>query len=497
MAWIWLVLSVIVFVYFLRQQLGRKNKKRLLPPGPKGLPILGHFHLLGKNPHRDLHRLAQKHGPIMGLRFGFVPTLVVSSPAAAELVLKTHDLIFASRPPIQAAVYIAYDQRDIAFGPYGPFWRHMRKLCALKLLSNHKISQFEPMRRAELGLLVASLERAAENREAVDLSARVSALSGDMNFLMLFGKKYSTMEEIGFKDVIRETMEIFGKFNLADYFPYIGVLNLQGLHGKMKRVSNIFDGILEEIIDDHMKMKRHEEQQTADIVDTLMEIMESGQAGFEFDRRHVKAVLYDMIVGGMDTSSTTLDWAMSELMKHPAVMKKLQQELESVVGLDQMVEESHLEKLQYLDCVVKEAMRLHPVGPLLIPHESMEDCEVGGFHVPKKARVIVNVWAIGRDPGAWADPDSFAPERFIGSQIDLRGHHFELLPFGAGRRGCPGLQLGLTVVKLVLAQLVHCFDWKLPDGMKGSEVDMTENFGVATSRAMPLVAVPTCRLHKY
>ncbi|XP_042042715.1 cytochrome P450 71AU50-like [Salvia splendens] len=496
MALIWLVLSPIVFIYFLQQLLGPRNKKRLLPPGPKGLPILGHFHLLGKNPHRDLYSLARKHGPIMGLRFGFVPTVVVSSPAAAELILKTHDLIFASRPPNEVAACILYDGRDLAFGRYGPYWRHMRKLCTLKLLSNAKISQFQPMRWAELGLLVTSLKRAAERREAVDLSVRVTVLNADMNLLMLFGKKYSTMEEKGFKDVIRESMEIVGKFNLADYFPYIGVLNLQGLHGKMKRLSKIFDGILEEIIDDHVKMKRQKEH-TADIVDTMMEIMESDQAGFEFDRRHVKAVLLDMIVAGMDTASTSLEWAMSELMKHPAVTRKLQQELESVVGLDQMVEESHLDKLEYLDCVVKESMRLHPVAPLLVPHESMEDCEVGGFHVPKKARVIVNVWAIGRDPDVWANPDSFTPERFIGSEIDLRGNHFELLPFGAGRRGCPGIQLGLTVVKLVLAQLVHCFDWELPDGMTATEVDMTENFGAVTARAKPLVAVPTCRLHKY
>ncbi|XP_042041002.1 cytochrome P450 71AU50-like [Salvia splendens] len=495
MALIFLVLSAIVFIYFLQKQLGPRYKKRL-PPGPKGLPIFGHFHLLGKNPHRDLHRLARKHGPIMALRLGFVPTVVVSSPAAAELVLKTHDVVFASRPTNEAAVYIAYDQRDLAFGPYGPFWRDMRKLCTLKLLSNQKISQFQHMRRAEVGLLVTSLKRAAERREAVDLSSRVAELSGDMNFLMVFGKKYSTMEEKGFKDVIRESMEIVGKFNLADYFPYIGVLNLQGLHGKLKRLRKTFDGILEEIIDDHVKMKRQKEH-TADIVDTMMEIMESGQAGFEFDRRHVKAVLLDMIIAGMDTSSIALEWAMSELMKHTAVMKKLQQELELVVGLDQMVEESHLDKLEYLDCVIKEAMRLHPVAPLLVPHESMEDCEIQGFYIPKKSRVIVNVWAIGRDPDVWANPDSFTPERFVGSEIDLRGRHFELLPFGSGRRGCPGLQLGLTVVKLVLAQLVHCFDWKLPDRMKATEVDMAENFGLVTARAMPLVVVPTFRLRLY
>ncbi|KAL1567988.1 cytochrome P450 71AU50-like [Salvia divinorum] len=440
MAVIWLVLSVIVFIYFLQQQLGPRNKKRL-PPGPKGLPILGHLHLLGKNPHRDLYRLARKHGPIMGLRLGFVPAVVVSSPAAAELVLKTHDLIFASRPTNEASVYVAYDQRNLAFGPYGPFWRDMRKLCTLKLLSNLKISQFQHMRRAEVGLLVTYLKRAAESREAVDLSARVAELNGDMNFLMVFGKKYSTMEEKGFKDVNRESMEIVGKFNLADYFQYVGVLNLQGLHGKMKRLSKVFDGILEEIIDDHMK--KQQQQRVADLVDTMMEIMESGQAGFEFDRRHVKAVLLDMIIAGMDTSSTALEWAMSELMKNPATVSS----------------------------------------------------KASSYQ--KKARVIVNVWAIGRDPDVWANPDSFTPERFVGSEIDLRGRHFELLPFGSGRRGCPGLQLGLTVVKLVLAQLVHCFDWELPDGMMASEVDMAENFGLVTARAEPLVAVPICRLHKY
>ena len=290
---IWLVLSLIVLLYFLQQLLGPRSKKRL-PPGPKGLPILGHLHLLGKNPHRDLHRLARKHGPIMGLRFGFVPALVVSSPAAAELVLKTHDLAFASRPANEAAACILYDKRDLAFGPYGPYWRQMRKLFTLKLLSNVKISHFQPMRRAELGLFVTSLKRAAETREAVDLSARITALNCDINFLMVFGKKYSTMEEKGFKDVIRESMVIIGKFNLADYFPYIGMLNLQGLHGKMKRVNKIFDGILEEIIDEHVKTKK--KQIDGDIVDTMMEIMESGEAGFDFDRRHVKAILLVIII---------------------------------------------------------------------------------------------------------------------------------------------------------------------------------------------------------
>ncbi|XP_042040105.1 cytochrome P450 71AU50-like [Salvia splendens] len=495
MALLWAVLSAILLVYLLRQLLGQKNRKKL-PPGPRGLPILGHFHLLGKHPHVNLRNLARKHGPVMGLRLGPVSAVIVSSPAAAELVLKTHDLVFASRPPHDAARQLSYEQRNLVFGPYGPYWRNMRKLCTFQLLSGFKINQFSSMRRAEVGLLVGSLKRAAEGGESVDLSAAISAVNGDMNCLMIFGRKYSDgdFDEEGFRALFMETVAVAAQFNLADFFPYVGSLDLQGLNRRMKRLSKAFDGFLERIIDDHVA-KRGEEERSEDFVDTMMAIMESGEAGFEFDRRHIKAVLLDLLIAGTDTSAAVIEWAMSELMRHPTVMKKLQQELESVVGLDQMVEESHIDKLKYLDCVVKEVMRLHPVVTLLLPRESMEDCELHGFYIPKKSRVIVNAWAIGRDPDVWADPDSFTPERFIDSDIDLRGRHFELIPFGSGRRGCPGLQLGLTVVKLVVAQLVHCFDWELPNGMKPSEIDMSKHFGLVTARVKHLMAIPSYRLH--
>ncbi|GFP94166.1 cytochrome p450 cyp736a12 [Phtheirospermum japonicum] len=497
MASIWIAtLSVLVLVYLLQKLLSPKNKKNL-PPGPRSLPILGHFHLLGKNPHQDLHSLARKYGPIMGLRFGSTPTIVVSSPAIAELVLKTHDLVFASRPDSQASKHVSYGQRNLVFGKYGPYWRDMRKLCTLELLSNLRISQFQAMRWAELGILVSSLKRAAKNGETVDLSASISGLSGDMNCLMIFGKKYadSDLGERGFKDVIAETVEIGAKFNLADYFPYIEVLDLQGMNRRMKELSRIFDGFLEKIIDEHVQNKKAGKNDgTEDFVDTMMSIMESGEAGFEFDLRNVKAVLQDLLIAGMDTSSTAVEWALSELFRHPQIMKKLQNELESAVGLDHMVEEQHVHTLEYLDAVIKESLRLHPVAPLLIPHESMEDCVIDGFHIPKKSRILVNTWAIGRDPNVWPDPETFSPERFIGSHIDLRGQDFQLLPFGSGRRGCPGLQLGLTLVKLLVAQLVHCFDWELPNGMLPGDLDMSEYFGLVTSRVEHLMAIPTCRL---
>ena len=204
-----------------------------------------------------------------------------------------------------------------------------------------------------------------------------------------------------------------------------------------------------------------------------------------------------MLAASMDTSATATEWAISELIKHPRVLNKVQKELETVVGLDRMVEESDLERLEYLDMVVKETLRLHPVAPLLVPHAAMEDCTVDGFHIPNKSRIIVNAWAIGRDPNSWTDPEKFYPERFVGSSIDLRGRDFQLIPFGSGRRGCPGLQLGLTVVRLLVAQLVHCFDWELPNGMHHTELDMVEEFGLTTPRANHLRAIPTCRLQNY
>ncbi|XP_020552678.1 cytochrome P450 CYP736A12-like [Sesamum indicum] len=494
MAWIWTAISVINFLWLLQVLLSLKRNRKL-PPGPTGLPIIGHFHLLGKNPHQDFHNLAQKYGPIMYLRFGFVPTIVVSSPAAAELVLKTHDLIFAGRAHHQAAKEISYDKRNIVFAQYGIYWRNMRKLCTLELLSNFKINQFQPMRRAEIEVFVESLQRAAGKRETVDISAKISALIGDMTCLMVFGRKFADgdLDEKGFKAVIGETLQVAALPNIADYFPFLAALDLQGLTRRMKELSKTFDGFLERIIDDHIQNKQ-EKKHAQDFADTMITIMESGEAGFEFDRRHVKAVLL-VIILQEKYKQKIMEWALSELIRHPKAMKKLQQELEKVVGMDQIVEESHLDRLEYLDMVVKETLRLHPAVPLLI-HESLEDCVVDQFHVPKGSRLIVNVWSIGKDPNAWREPQKFLPERFIGSNIDLRGQDFQLIPFGSGRRGCPGLQLGLTVVRLVLAQLVHCFDWELPDGMVASELDMAEHFGLVTCRENHLLAVPTYRLLK-
>nr|GLL19463.1 cytochrome P450 CYP736A12-like [Ipomoea trifida] len=495
MAWLWTTLAVFAALSLIHALL-KKTKAKKLPPGPRGLPILGHLHLLGKSPHQDLSKLAKEYGPIMHLRLGFVDTIVASSPHAAQLFLKTHDLVFASRPPTEAAKYMSYNQKSLSFGEYGPYWRHMRKLCTLQVLSNHKVNSFQAMRREILCYLIDSLKQSALNRVAVDLSAKVSELSAEMSCRMVVGKKYENtdIDERGFKGVINEVMQLLAIPNLGDYFPYLGILDFQGLTRRMKVMAEVIDLFLERILDEHEQIESSD-QMTKDFVDIILSIMKSGETEFQFTRDHVKSVLMDMLAGSIDTSSSAIDWIMAELMRNPHVLKKVQQELKSKVGLGRMVDESDLQDLNYLEMVMKESFRLHPPGPLLIPREAREDSTVDGFHIPKKARIIVNVWSIGRDPNVWVDPEKFIPERFEGCNIDYRGSNFEFIPFSSGRRSCPGLQLGTTVVRLVVAQLVHCFDWELPNGMSPEELDMSEEFSLVMPRAKHLIAVPHYRLH--
>ncbi|XP_014520684.1 cytochrome P450 CYP736A12 [Vigna radiata var. radiata] len=491
MIWIAILLLSLACLWLWR----RNSKGKKLPPGPRGLPILGSLHKLGPNPHRDLHQLAKEYGSVMYLRLGVVPTIVVSSPQAAELFLKTHDLVFASRPPHEAARYISWEQRNLSFGEYGSYWRNMRKMCTLELLSQTKINSFRSMREEELDLLIKDLREAAKDGAAVNLSAKVSTLSANMACRMVLGKKYmdKDLDEKGFKAVMQEGMHLSATPNMGDYIPYIGALDLQGLKKRMKVVGKIFDDFFEKIIDEHMQSQKGEDK-TKDFVDVMLGFVGTEESEYRIERPNIKAILLDMLAGSMDTSATAIEWTLSELLKNPRVMKKVQMELESMVGMERKVKESDLEKLEYLDMVVKESLRLHPVAPLLIPHQSIEDCMVGDYFIPKKSRVIVNAWAIMRDPSAWDEPEKFWPERFEGRNIDVRGREFELIPFGSGRRGCPGIQLGLTVIRHTVAQVVHCFDWKLPNNMLPSELDMADEFGLTMPRANPLRAVPSYRL---
>ncbi|KAL3322186.1 hypothetical protein AABB24_039692 [Solanum stoloniferum] len=492
MTLIWETLAVVCIVYALYEFLNIHKRKKF-PQGPRGIPILGHLHLLGKKPHHDLQNLAKKYGPFFYIRLGLIPTYIASSVDTAEKFLKTYDHIFATRPYNEAAKYLSYGHKNLVFARYGPYWRNMRKLVTLDLLTHQKINSFQSVRTQQVDLMINSLKN--DGGCVVDLSAKVAKLSADITCSMVFGKKYmdEELDKRGFKGILQEVVHLGATPNLGDFFPFLGVIDLQGITRKLKELSKVFDGFLEKIIDEHVQSR--DQKQSKDFVDTMLDIMHSGETQFQFDRTNIKAILIDMLVAAIDTSATSVDWTVTELLRHPHVMKKLQKELEEVVGLERMVKESDLEKLNYLDMVVKEGMRLHSVVPIT-QREAMEDCVVDGYHIRKGSRIMINHYAIQRDPNVWPEPEKFLPERFVGSSIDIRGRDFELLPFSSGRRSCPAIPLGITVVRLMVAQLVHCFDLDLPNGMQPCDLDVDEHFGIVTSKENHLMVVPKYRLNE-
>ncbi|KAF2282961.1 hypothetical protein GH714_043278 [Hevea brasiliensis] len=381
------------------------------------------------------------------------------------------------------------------FDDYGPYWRNVRKVCTLHLLSGSKVESFAPTRKEELNLLVETIKKAAEVQELVDVSEQVGDMNENLICRMIFGKRRN--DKFDLRSLIKESLDLVGAVNIADYVPFLGALDLQGLTRRMKAYRKDMDKVLEKIIDDHEQDDRWQTKEQKDFIDALLSLMNQTKnsngddPAYVIDRTCIKAIIQDIIVGGYETSTSSIEWTFSELLRHPRVMKCLQQELETVVGLDRMVDETDLPKLTYLDLVVKESLRLHPTLPL-IPRKCVEDITVNGYHIPKNSRILVNAWAIGRDCNAWLDnAEEFFPERFKDTSIDLRGRHFQLIPFGSGRRGCPGMLLGLTNVRLVVAQLVHCFNWEL---VFPYDLDMTEKYALTTLRATHLSAVPTYRL---
>ncbi|XP_060171910.1 cytochrome P450 CYP736A12-like [Lycium barbarum] len=462
-----------------------------LPPGPRGLPIIGNLHMLGTLPHRTLYDLSKRYGPIIFLKLGNVPTVVVSTPETAGLILKTHDAVFASRPKLKAVNYISDGDKGLAFAPHGPQWRNARKFCTQQLLTAEKIGSFGGTRKEEIGSLVQYLKVGGE---VVDIGEKIGDLIGKMTHRMLFGDDGNS-DRFDWKSIVHEMVRLAGQFNIADYVPFLEPFDIQGLNKQLKETGKTAQEILDTIINEHEQdVRNYTHKRSKDLVDVMLS-SQDGSKAHSIDRATMKAILSDMIVGGIDTSHTWIEWVFAEIVKHPKVMNRLQDELTSIVGLDRMVEEEDLPKLEYLELVLKETFRLHPVATLLVPRESMEDVVINECYIPRGSRVMINCWALGHDPKIWSDNvEEFVPERFIGKNIDLRGHDFHLLPFGYGRRSCPGMNLGLIIVKLIVAQLVHCFNWDLPDGMLPGDLDMTEKFGLAAPRAQNLLVIPTYRL---
>ncbi|XP_058227453.1 cytochrome P450 736A117-like isoform X2 [Rhododendron vialii] len=488
------------FIFYLFRFFSITSQKNF-PPSPPKLPILGNLHQLGPYPHRSLRSLAQKYGPLMLLHFGNTPVLVVSSSLSAREIMKTHDQVFSSRPKLSIARRLLYDSKDVAFSPYGDYWRQLKSICVLHLLSNKRVQSFRGVREEETALMVEKIRSHSRSSlsSLVNMNDMLVTLTNNIVCRVAMGRKYDGAGEgKKFTELLGGAVELLGVSNVGDYIPWLAWINsITGFDAKVDKVAKGMDEFLEGVVEERRNLYKRkngdsgrgsrDSEETQDFVDILLEIERENAAGCSTVQRDtIKALIMDMLGGGTDTTATSLVWTMTELLRHPKVMKKLQNEVREIARGKPNVSEDDLGRMHYLNAVVKEALRIRAPVPLLIARESIQDVRVMGYDIAAGTQVLVNAWAIARDPLTWEDPEEFRPERFLNNSMDVKGQDFEFIPFGAGRRGCPGTLFAMNVYELALANVVHSFDLSLPSG---EDLDMTENPGLVIHKKKPLMVV--------
>ncbi|EOA15128.1 hypothetical protein CARUB_v10028503mg [Capsella rubella] len=475
------------------------NSKRLsppLPPGPWGLPIIGNLPFLQPELHTYFQGLAKQHGPIFKLWLGAKLAIVVTSPEVAQEILKTNDAIFANHDVPAVAPANTYGGIEIVWSPYGPKWRMLRKLCVNRILSNAMLDSSIELRRGETRRTVRSLADQARAGSPVNLGEHIFLMILNVVTQMLWGTtvKGEERESVGaeFLELVTEMNGLLLKPNISDFFPVLSRFDLQGLVKRMKRPAQRMDQMFDRIINQRLGMDRDSDGRTVDFLDVLLKVKDEEDDKTKLTMNDVKALLMDMVLAGTDTSLHVIEFAMAELLQNPDIMKRAQQELDKVVGTYKVVEEYHISKLPYILAIMKETLRLHTIIPLLVPRRPSQTTVVGGFTIPKDSKIFINVWAMHRNPNIWEDPLKFDPDRFLDKSCDfINGNDFNYLPFGSGRRICPGMNMGERVVLFNIATFLHSFDWIFPEAER---VEVEETFGIVLKLKNPLIATPVLRL---
>ncbi|KAL1540023.1 unspecific monooxygenase [Salvia divinorum] len=474
----------------------RRGSGGELPPGPAPLPIVGNIFQIQGDPHKSFAELAKTYGLLMTLRLGTQLAVVISSPEIAMEVLQKHGQSFANRSIPDAVNIHGHDKvswNTMLADSVG--WKRIRKLGREKLFSHQALQQTEGQRQERLRKLVEHVRGFSERGQVMNVGEATFTTMTDLVFSTLFSidlTDYGAVDSIAnkqFKEHINSFTRYIGVPNISDFYPILAPLDLQGIRRKIwYHLGSLLD-FVEVMIQKRMCQRRESNYHNKNnFLDTLLDIAE----GTEYDLtiKEIKHFCVDILVAGADTSAATTEWAMVELLLHPDKMAKLKAELKCVLGDKNIVEGSDISKLPYLKATINEVFRFHPAAPLLGPRVAGEDTQVNGYTIPKNTKVIVNFWAITRDPSIWANPESFEPERFLGKDINFEGQHYELIPFGSGRRICPGLPLAGRMLFCMVATLCHNFDWEI-EGGPGSKLRQREDvFGLALQKKFPLMAKP-------
>ncbi|KAL3725913.1 hypothetical protein ACJRO7_030881 [Eucalyptus globulus] len=506
-----ILISTLALLIVISLYRSHKSKdRRDLPEAKGGWPIFGHLLLFGSKDlmHKKLGSMADKYGPIFTIRLGFHRAIIVSSWEVAKEFSTIHDKAFADRPLITATRLMGYNGAMFGFTPYGEYWREMRKIVTIELLSNHRLDSLKHIRVLEVEMAIKELFKAwirqgkPRGGVPVEMKSWLGDLMLNISLHMVGGKSYvgsntdcSDTEAKRCKRSIRGFFDQFRVFMLSDAIPALGWLDIGGYERSMKETAKELDGLAQGWLEEHRrkKLSRPRGDREQDFMDLMLNVCESVKFS-DFDTDTViKATCLNLIIGGTDTITTALTWALSLLVSDRRTLKKAQQELDTHVGKSRPVEESDVKKLTYLQAIVKETMRLYPPVQIAV-RSSMEECTFsGGFRIPTGTRLLFNIAKIQRDERVWSNPDKFQPERFLTTHenVDMRGQNFELIPFATGRRSCAGTSLALHTVHLVLASLLQSFEIST---VSDEAVDMTESPGLSNMKATPLEVMLIPRL---
>ncbi|KAK6244111.1 hypothetical protein QUC31_010520 [Theobroma cacao] len=501
---IWFITALLVHS-FIKRFLKPSRTRVPDPPSPPALPFVGHLHLVSSVLPKSFQALAGRYGPLMQIRLGASSCVVVSNATVAKEIFKTQELNFSSRPEFGSSEYFIYRGSRFVLAQYGDYWRFMKKLCMTRLLAVPQLDLFTDIRDQEKVKLVESVMKCCKEGKPCDLSSELTTLTNNTICRMAMSTRCSGNDNDAaeIKELIRTCLQLSGKISVGDVLGPLKILDFSGNGQKLKAALLKYDRLADRIIKEHQEeaMKGLDKNQRKDLLDILLEVCKDPTAEVKISMKDIKSFLLDIFMAGTDTSSAAMQWAMGKLINHPKAFQKLRNEINSVVGPNRLVKESDVPNLPYLRAVVRETLRLHPSAPLII-RECAEDCKVNGFIVKAKTRVLVNVFAVMRDPDSWTNPNEFEPERFLESsderigehQMEFKGQNFRFLPFGSGRRGCPGASLAMLVMHAAVGSLVQCFDWKVKDGEK---VDLGLGSGFASEMARPLVCYPIARFNPF
>nr|XP_043625291.1 cytochrome P450 76T24-like [Erigeron canadensis] len=470
-----------------------------LPPGPYPLPIIGSIFKLGKKPHHSLRTLSITYGPLMSLKLGNTRMIVVSSQEIAKEFFLKHDISFSSRSIPHAADTDNRSKISMIWLPVGDQWRRLRRICKENLFSVRQLDASKHLRQEKVQELLDYVQECLDNGKAVNVgqTATTTILNILSNFIFSIDiAEYDSESSQDFKELVWGLMEVGGTPNITDYFHFLRPFDPQGLQKRAILYGVKLMAIFEQHVGQRLKARADScspdsSSSSKDLTDVLLDISKKEKSSISLD--DIRNLLFDLFLAGTDTTSSTLEWAMAELIHNPEKMSKARCELKEVIGKENgstYIEESDIPRLPYLQAIVKETLRLHPPVTFLVPHKAINDVEVQGYVVPKDAQILCNLWAMGQDQNVWRDPQRFEPERFLNVGVDYKGQDFGLIPFGAGRRMCPGLPLADRMLHLLLGSLIYKFDWKIEGGIRPQDMDMSDKFGFTLHKSLPLMAIP-------